>query len=197
MEIKKLICAVAVLLGITSCNGQAQKKTESMEGKKIIVAFYPMNGNTKAVAEYIKSKTGADIYEIKTSEVYSKDWNETVEIVGKQGKTYEPALIGDMPNVRKYDVVFIGTPCWWGTIANPVRSFLHEVDLSDKTIAPFMTHGTSGRKLQEMKKLCPNSTVLEGIGIYNRYQVETKVNSVENLGDYKPEVDKWLKSIGF
>jgi flavodoxin len=197
MEIKKLICAVAVLLGITSCNGQAQKKTESMEEKKIIVAFYSMNGNTKAVAEYIKSKTDADIYEIKTSEVYPKEWNEIVEIVGKRGKTYEPALIGDMPDVRKYDVVFIGTPCWWGTIANPVRSFLHKVDLSGKTIAPFMTHGTSGRKFQEMKKLCPNSTVLEGIGIYNRYQVETKVNSVENLGDYKPEVDKWLKSIGF
>ncbi len=197
MEIKKLICAVAVLLGITSCNCQAQKKTASMEGKNILVAFYSMNGNTKALAEYIKSKTGADIYEIKTSEVYSKDWNETVEIVGKQGKTYEPALIGDMPDVRKYDVVFIGTPCWWGTIANPMRSFLHKVDLSGKTIVPFMTHGTSGRKLQEMKKLCPNSTVLEGLGIYNRYQVETKVNSVENLGDYKPEVDKWLKSIGF
>lgn len=60
MEIKTLICAVAGLLGITSCNGQAQKKTESMEGKKIIVAFYSMNGNTKAVAEYIKSKISVD-----------------------------------------------------------------------------------------------------------------------------------------
>ena len=33
MEIKKLICAVAVMQGITSCNGQAQKKTESMTKK--------------------------------------------------------------------------------------------------------------------------------------------------------------------
>jgi len=196
MNIKTLICAVAGMIGITSCNVQT-KKVENMEGKKILVVFYSWEGNTKAVAEYIKSKTDADIYEIKTSEMYPKDWNECVNKVGKDGKNFEPALIGDMPDVSKYDVVFIGSPCWWGTIANPVRSFLHKVDLSGKTVAPFMTHGTSGRRLQEIKKLCPGSTVLEGLGIYNRYQVETKVNTPENLGNYKAEVDKWLKEIGF
>jgi len=167
-----------------------------MEGKKILVAFYSMDGNTKAVAEYIKEKTGADIYEIQTTEVYPQDWNECVRQVGKLGKTHEPELIGEMPEVSNYDVVFIGTPCWWGTIANPVRSFLHKVDLMGKTIAPFMTHGTSGRRLQEMKKLCPNSTVLNGLGIYNRYQVETQINTPENMGDYKNEVDEWLDEIG-
>lgn len=195
MNIKTLLCAVAGVIGITSCNGQS-KKTESMEGKRMLVAFYSWEGNTKAVAEYIKSKTGADIYEIKTSEAYPKDWNECVSYVGKLGKNHEPELIGEMPDVSQYDVVFIGSPCWWGTIANPVRTFLHKVDLKGKTIAPFMTHGSSGRRLQEMKKLCPESTVLEGLGIYNRYQVETKENSIDNLGDYKTEVDKWLKSIG-
>lgn len=197
MNIKTIICTLAGMLGLTSCSGQAEKKTtESMEGKKMLVAYYSWEGNTKAVAEYIAQKTGADIYEIKTSQVYPSDWNECVRTVGKLGKNHEPELIGQMPDVGQYDAVFIGTPCWWGTIANPMRTFLHRVDLTGKTVTPFMTHGTSGRKLQEIPKLCPNSTVLDGLGIYNRYQVETKENSVSNLGDYKAQVDKWLKSIG-
>lgn len=194
---KTVICTLAGMLGLTSCSGQAEKKTESMEGKKILVAYYSWEGNTKAVAEYIAQKTGADIYEIKTSQVYPSDWNECVRMVGKLGKNHEPELIGQMPDVSQYDVVFIGTPCWHGTIANPLRSFLHRTRLTGKTVAPFMTHGTSGRKLQEIPKLCPGSTVLDGLGIYNRYQVETKQNSVSNLGDYKQQVDEWLHEIGF
>lgn len=41
-----------------------------------------------------------------------------------------------------------------------------------------MTNGTSGNRLQEVEKLCPGVTVLGGVSIYNRYQVETRINAI-------------------
>ncbi|MCS2958921.1 hypothetical protein NXX53_21800 [Bacteroides salyersiae] len=58
-----------------------------------------------------------------------------------------------------------------------------------------MTNGTSGKRLQDVKKLCTGATVLDGLSIYNRYQVETKVNTPDNMGDWKTAVDEWLKNV--
>lgn len=58
-----------------------------------------------------------------------------------------------------------------------------------------MTHGTSGLHVQDIKSLCPESKVPEGLGIYNKYQVSTTVNSASNMGDYKLQVDAWLRKI--
>lgn len=59
-----------------------------------------------------------------------------------------------------------------------------------------MTHGTSGICVQDIPGLCQGANILEGSGIYNCYQVSTKVNDVSNLGDYRARVDVWLKNIG-
>lgn len=164
-------------------------------GKKI-VAFYSWGGNTKAVAEYIAQKTGADLLELIPVTPYSDNYNQCVDEAGKGGRSYEPELKGAMPDLAGYDVVYAGSPCWWGSIANPLRTFLHQNDFAGKTVIPFMTHGTSGICIQDIPKLCPKANILEGLGIYNCYQVSTKVNDVSNLGDYRARVDVWLKNIG-
>ena len=53
---------------------------------------------------------------------------------------FKPALKSKPENLGKYDIIFVGSPCWWYTIAPPVATFLSSYDLSGKTIAPFMTH---------------------------------------------------------
>jgi len=166
-----------------------------MKQRKILVAFYSWGGNTKAVAEYIKERTGADIYEICPIKAYPSDYNECVRVVGREGAQYEPELKGGQPDIAKYDLIFIGSPCWWGTIANPVRTFLHQNDFKGKTIAPFMTNGTSGKRLQDVKRLCQDAKVDSGLSIYNCYQVTTKKNTPDNLGDYKAAVDRWLETL--
>lgn len=182
------------LLGIASCaNGQNGKV--DMKGKKILVAYYSWGGNTKAVGDYIAQKTGADVYQIEPLKAYPTDYEACVSEVNRHGSTYEPELKPTQTSVGDYDVIFVGTPCWWGTIANPLRTFLYHNSFEGKTVIPFMTNGTSGKRLQEVKKLCTGATVLDGLSIYNRYQVETKVNTPDNMGDWKAEVDKWLGTI--
>lgn len=182
------------LFGMTSCaNGQEGKV--DIKGKKILVAYYSWGGNTKAVGDYIAQKLSANVHQIQPVKAYPTDYDACVKEVGKLGKEYEPELSPAQINVADYDVIFVGTPCWWGNISNPLRSFLHQYSFKGKTVIPFMTNGTSGKKLQDVKKLCTGATVLDGLSIYNRYQIETKNNTPDNMGNWNEEVDKWLQTV--
>ena len=53
---------------------------------------------------------------------------------------YRPE-IEDLPiDIDDYDVIFVGSPCWWYTMAPAVTTFLSSHDFKGKAIAPFMTH---------------------------------------------------------
>ncbi len=66
-----------------------------------------------------------------------------------------------------YDIVYLGYPNWWGTMPMAVWTFLEAYDFSGKTIVPFCTHEGSrmGNSEQDIKKLCPEATVLKGLPI--------------------------------
>lgn len=192
----KLIILIMALFGITSC-ANGQKSKVDIKGKKVLVAYYSWGGNTKAVGDYIAQRVRADVCRIEPVKAYPADYDACVKEVGRQGKDYEPELKPTLTqiNVADYDVIFVGTPCWWGTIANPLRTFLRSNSFKGKTVIPFMTNGTSGKRLQDVKKLCTGAIVLDGLSIYNCYQVETKVNTPDNMGDWKTAVDEWLKNV--
>ena len=185
---------IMTLTGLFSCSskGQTQSIAKAVSEKKTLVVYYSWGGNTKAVGDYIATKIGADVYEIETGTPYPANYDECVRLVGEQGREYTPPLKPTPIELDDYDVVFIGSPCWWGTIANPVRSFIMQHDFSGKTVIPFMTAGTSGKRLQEVPELCKGANILEGMALYNCYQVKTKVNTPDNMGDWKTKVDKWL-----
>ncbi len=189
----KLIILIMTLFSITSC-ANAQGGKVDIKGKKILVAYYSWGGNTKAVGDYIAQKLGADVLQIQPVQAYSTDYDAIVKEVGKQGKEYEPELKPIQTDIAAYDVIFVGTPCWWGNISNPLRSFLNQYSFKGKTVIPFMTNGTSGKRLQDVEKLCTGANVLDGLSIYNRYQAETKNNTSDNMGNWKEKVDEWLKS---
>ena len=100
---------------------------------------------------------------------------------------FKPALKSKPENLGKYDIIFVGSPCWWYTIAPPVATFLSSYDLSGKTIAPFMTHEGSrmGHSEADIKKLCAGATLLPGLPV--------RGGSVQEAA---PEVAKWLRRIG-
>ena len=55
-----------------------------------------------------------------------------------------PPLTEQVANINEYDVIFVGSPCWWGTITPQVSSFLESSQLTGKTVIPFITHGGGG-----------------------------------------------------
>ena len=64
----------------------------------------------------------------------------------------------------KYEVIFVGTPNWWSTMAPPVLAFLSSYEFSGKTVIPFVTHGGGGmaRCETDMRKAVPKAKFGKG-----------------------------------
>ncbi|MCL2485133.1 MAG: flavodoxin [Endomicrobia bacterium] len=130
---------------------------------RVLVVYYSLSGNTRAVAENIQAKTGADIFEIKTKTPFPSGPKLYIE-VKNQIKTGEyPELQGDIPDFEKYDIIFVGSPIWWYTAATPVLAFLEQADFKGRKVVPFATQGSNpGSFIQDFKERAKNAVVLEG-----------------------------------
>jgi flavodoxin len=153
--------------------------------KKILVAYFSYSGNTREIANQIHKNAGGDIFEIQSVKPYPDDYDAVVQQARQELKFgHKSALKTKVENIKPYEMVFIGYPNWCKTIPAPVRTFLSEYDFSGKTIVPFCTHEGSGlgRSAADISKLCPKSTLLEGVAIRGR-DVKTAQN----------ELSEWLK----
>ena len=172
----------------TSDSNEESKAEDSAGNGKILVAYFSHSGNTKKIAEEIQSKTGADMFEIKTVNKYSDDYNTVLdEAKAEQKDNARPELSEQVKDMAQYQTVIIGFPIWWGDMPMAVYSFLDEYDLSAKTVLPFCTHGGSGlcqtdKNIQNEEK---DAKVTDGLAI-----------SDSSLDDAAGDIDQWLKSNG-
>lgn len=136
---------------------------------KILITYYTWSGNTKAIAETIQSKTQGRIFELNPIHAYSRNYKACLDQAKKEIKSGSAPSLETIPeNFEKYDVIFIGSPIWWGTMAPPVLSFLKQADLNSKKVVPFCTHGGGGQGhfTADVTKMCKNSSVLPGIALF-------------------------------
>jgi flavodoxin len=155
--------------------------------KKMLVAYFSHSGNTRVIAEQIKAITGGEIFEIKPVKNYPSAYQAVVDQAEKEiNANYKPQLKSEAENMDTYDVVFIGSPNWWSTIAPPVATFLSSHDFEGKTIIPFITHegNRMGRSVSDIKKLCPAASIEAEHSFRGR--------SVQNSQN---EVSEWLRKI--
>lgn len=147
---------------------------------KILVAYFSQTGNTRTIAQKIQQELGADIFEITPNIPYVDDYNQLVEKAKKEiADGVTPSLRNKVANFADYDIIFVGSPCWWGTIASPVRTFLTEYDFSGKTVIPFMTHGGSGlgHSVDDIKTLVPAAKVTGAESFWGRFVGRADVSS--------------------
>lgn len=179
------------------------KKEAAPAGKRALVVYfsradenynvgYIEKGNTKILAEMIAEATGADTFEIKPAKPYPKEYTPATETAKKEkNEKARPEIVGTMPDVSGYDVIFFGYPIWWGDLPMPCYTFFDKVKLEGKTVAPFCTHEGSG---------------LSGTDRYIADTTKAKVTEAlemkgttaqKNQDEAKKEVLAWLKKIGF
>lgn len=153
--------------------------------KKSLVVYFSRTGNTRAVAEYLAKAVGADSFAIETVAPYPDEYRKTTDQAKKELESgFRPPLKTKVADMSQYGVVFVGSPCWWGTIATPVITFLESYDFSGKTLAPFMTHEGSGlgRSVAHIKQLAPAATVTSGLAIRGRAAHESQKDVADWLG---------------
>lgn len=133
-----------------------------------LVAFFSPTGRTKKVAKKLAEAVGADLYEIRPAVPYSKadlDWKDkksrtTVEM---NDKSFRPEIIADLPDMAKYDTVYLGFPIWWYVAPTVINSFLESADFSGKKICLFATSGMSGfgDTVRELQPSAPGAELVE------------------------------------
>ena len=143
---KKLVAFFAALLGAATLTADdAVIHRISVKPERILVAFYSWSGNTRYAAQIIAKQCGGTLCEIVPEKAYSTDYRACLKEsrIECRDKLARPIKKPEI-DFSKYDLIIVGTPNWYGTMAPPVRSFLAQAQLTGKTVTLFVTHGTGG-----------------------------------------------------
>lgn len=146
--------------------GETNEENTVTDGSRILIAYFSHTGTTRRAANLIQANTGGTLFEILPQEAYPSSYDATTARAQREINAGTlPAIQSGVENLDDYDVVFIGYPIWWNTTPPVVNTFLSSHNLEGKTVIPFCTSGGSGIRgsLTMVNRLCPGSTVLEGI----------------------------------
>ena len=161
---------------------------------RYLVLFASRSGNTERMANEIREKLDCDILEVEPTEAYDNDYNAMLE---RSQEELAAIRQGNYPPVKtsiesfdNYDIVFVGYPIWYGSMATPMQTFLHShaSKLVGKRIALFATSGSSGisTSVNEARNLCPDATLIE----------RTLLLTSSSLSQMATRVSSWLEEIG-
>lgn len=161
---------------------------------RYLVLYTSRTNNTERVAQLIQTTLDCDILEVEPETAYDNDYNAMLE---RSQEELAAIRQGNYPPVKTsiesfddYDIVFVGYPIWYGSMATPMQTFLHThaSKLTGKRIALFATSGSSGisTSVSEARTLCPDATIIE----------QSLLLTSSTLSQMTTRVPAWLEVIG-
>lgn len=127
--------------------------------KKTLIVYHSRSGHTERVAEALARRLDADLEEIRIVQPLGGIAGYAMcAIEAIAGLT--PALRPMHRDPAAYELVVIGTPVWFWSVASPVRSWLEAHPLK-RRVAFFCTMGGSGaqRVFAAMRELAKHKPV--------------------------------------
>ena len=163
---KKLL---SVLMMVCAVFTNVKAEETNMTNNKILVTYFSATGNTKSVASTLATAINADLFEIVPEQPYtSEDLNwqndQSRSSVEMGDKSSRPAIASKIDDIAQYNIVFVGSPIWWGREPSIMDTFIESYDFAGKTVIPFVTSGSSGIGDYgvNLQSLAPNAKVLNG-----------------------------------
>lgn len=144
---------------------------------------YIDKGNTEVVAEYIRDIVGADIFKVEPLNPYPANYMECIEEAKIRTREHNAPIKENIPDISEYEVIYIGSPIYWGGMPEELFTALKGLDYTGKIIRPFVTHEGSGLSSipNQLKDICTGATVTNGFAISG-----SSVNSA------KGKVEDWI-----
>ena len=145
---------------------------------------YISKGNTEVIAEYIVELIGADVFKVEPATPYSKDYySATLEAKERQASHNAP-IVQELPDLSSYEVIYIGSPVYWGYMPEELVTALKGQNYNGKIIKPFITHEGSGLASipGQIKSVCSGANVGVGLAITGSL-----------VKSSKDKVEDWLK----
>ena len=160
--------------------------------KRALTVYYSWsNGNTERIAKMLQKEIGGDIVRIDTITPYEGSYDDVVNQGQEEvQRGYEPEIKPLGVNISDYDVIAVGTPTWWYTMAPAVLTFLHTENFADKTVIPFMTNaGWPGNVIKDMKTVCKGADI--------KYEMEVQFDSTggSRLETPMEDITKWIQNV--
>ena len=179
--------------------GAKEVTLEAKPQGKVAIVYYSQSkvANTALVAKWIQNSVGGELFPIEPVEPYPDAYGETLKEAQKDMANGGTRPIKPIPSLDDYDVVFIGSPIWYGTYAPPMAEFFKTHDFAGKTVAPFCTHGGggAGRFFADVGRNCPDAAVMEGLAIRGSNQIERRLGIGASAHHSNNDVIIWLNLI--
>lgn len=160
-----LVAAVGAMSVLTPGRSRAQAGGGA---SRRLVAVYSRIGHTRQAARAIAEAVGADLFEIVPATPYPAGYQQTVDLnVQQRASGHYPGVARLVPNLARYDTVFLGYPIWAVDLPRLLYPFLEQQDFAGKTLAPFCTSAMSGlaHTEQTLARLCPRAGVVAGLSL--------------------------------
>ena len=167
-------------------NTDFDEDVDAVSGASLLKMNGQLMGSNELIASMVKDTIDCDVVPITlTGEKYPSSYNDTVSVASKEKneQARPPIEPIDVSGTNRIILIY---PIWWGTIPMPVATFLENSDLSGKTIDLIATQGSAGfgSSTSDIRELCPDADVREGISIY-----------CEDIPDARNQVKEYLNSI--
>lgn len=176
-----LISLLALSQLVACANG---KKHTTKNQNNMIVCYFSATGTTAREAKRIAEISGAELYEIIPDSPYTQadlDWTDSLSrsSVEMKDPAARPEIKKPLPDLSKYQTIFIGYPNWWNTCPRIINTFIEQSDLRGKKVVPFMTSGGSNitNSEKELRQAYPDISWSKGL-------------LMNNVSD--PDIKEWI-----
>ena len=171
--------------------------TAEASKKRVLIAYFSYSpGNTKRIAEFLRSRLGeqtADIVRIETVKPYSSDYDAVVGQGQREVNSgFEPEIKPLSANPADYDVIVVGTPTWWYKPAPAVMTFLHSQSWKGKKVVLFQTTaGWPGSVLDDL------AAAIEGKGghVASSRRILFDASERDRLRTRRSALDAWADEL--
>lgn len=153
---KKLMTFLLSMFILSSCtahNSQSDdhtSRTITPGDNNVLVAYFSVTNNTEKLANYAQEYLQSDIFEIIPTQEYTAadiDYRSDCRANKEQNdESARPEIKYTISDISQYDTIVLGYPIWWGQAPKILYTFLESYDLSNTTILPFCTSGSSPRE---------------------------------------------------
>lgn len=153
---------------------------------KNLIVYYSYEGNSKVIANGMKKVVNADILELipikekKTKSLFRFVWGGMQVYMSKKPKLMKYDL-----DLSKYENIIIVCPCWFGTYAPAINTFLSENIIKNKKIYLVVCNGGNLRNTWKNFE-----DALKGNTIVSKYDIVYPIKNGEKESIKK--VNTWI-----
>ena len=152
---------------------------------KSIIIYYSRSGNTEKLAKQIQNDLQSDVLKVEPKKAYGNYISALFRVIGEKMSKKKPEFITQIPDLKDYDTILIGTPIWAYSLPVFLSEFISQCDLKGKKVIPFATFGGSGVKgaVETLEEICKGAELVLpfGYGISKKDNYEEWMTSIKKL----------------